>query len=105
MLRSPIFSGVPNKGDKIGIGYLTSALSRAQNRVELLWNSCILGGPQQRGQHHKWLPHPSLLGGAQEGGIRCNCCILDGPQQRVTWQFHTLVGPREGRGIAPTFDT
>ena len=35
-----VFSGVPNKGDKIRSGYLTAALSRAQKRAALL--PCIV---------------------------------------------------------------
>ena len=64
-----MFSGVPNKVDKIRIGYLTPAFLGAQKRAEWLHNPCFLGGPQQSGQNQKWLPHPCLLGGPKEGGI------------------------------------
>ena len=66
---TPSFSGVPNKWDKIRSGYLTPAFLGTQKRAELLCNPWILGGPQQRGQKQKWLPHPCLPMGPQEGGI------------------------------------
>ena len=41
---TPAFSGILKKGYKSRSGYLTPAFSRAQKRVELLRNPCILGG-------------------------------------------------------------
>ena len=69
---TPTFSGVPNAKhrDQIRSGYLTPAFSGAQKRSELRCNPYILGVPQRqaRGQNQKWLPHPYLLGGLEEGG-------------------------------------
>ena len=73
---TPAFSGVPNakRGEKIRIGCPNPAFSGAQTRAELLRNPCILEGPQRqaRGENHKWLPHPHLLGGPKRGR---NCCV------------------------------
>ena len=70
---NPAFWGVPNakRGNKIRRGYLNAAFSGGQKRAEVLRNPCILEGPQRQapGQNQKWTPHPSLLGGPQEGGI------------------------------------
>ena len=69
----PAFSGVPNtkRREKITSGYLTSAISGAWMRVELLRTSDIVVGPQRKvwGKNHKWPPHPYLLGGVEEGGL------------------------------------
>ena len=65
------FPGVPGekRREKIKSGYLTPAFSGAQKRAEVLRNPCILGGPQCQawGGNQKWLPHPYLLGGPEEG--------------------------------------
>ena len=65
---NPIILRVPNKGYKTRSGYLTPAFLGAQKWAEMLRNACILGGPQQKGQTQKWLPHPCLLRGQKEGG-------------------------------------
>ena len=69
---SHAFSGVPNakRGGGIGSGCLTPAFFGAQNKVEVLCDPCTLMGPQHqaRGENHRWLPHPCLLGGVEEGG-------------------------------------
>ena len=62
-------SGTPQKRDKMRKGYHTPAFSGAHKRAELLRKHYILGGPQQRRQNQKWLPHPCLLGGPKKGGI------------------------------------
>ena len=49
------------------LGYLTPAFSGAHMLAELLRNPCVLGGPQTRGQHQKWLHHPCLFGGPTSG--------------------------------------
>ena len=64
---TPTFSGVPKQGDKIRIGCITSAFSRAQKRGKVLRNPYVLGGPQTRGHNQKWPPHPCLLGVPKEG--------------------------------------
>ena len=46
-----LFSGVPNRGDKIRSGYITSAFSGAHKWAELLRNPCVLWGPQKRGHY------------------------------------------------------
>ena len=61
--------GSPTKGNKIRSGCLTPAFSGDQKRAVSLSNPCDLRDPQQRGQNHKWIPHPCLLGGPQVGGI------------------------------------
>ena len=66
---TPAFSGILNKGDKIRSGRLTPAFPVPQKRVELLCIPCVVGGPQQRGQNQKWLPHPCFLRGPKEGEI------------------------------------
>ena len=43
--------GSPPEGNKIRIGCLSHAFSRAQKRAELLCHPCILGGPKQRGTY------------------------------------------------------
>ena len=65
---TPTFLGVPKQRDKIKSGSLTPAFLGAHKRAEVLCKPYILGGPQTRGQNHKWLPHPCLLGGPQVGG-------------------------------------
>ena len=42
-----MFSGVPSKGDKNKIGYLTYAISGAHKRAEMLRNLYVLGGPRK----------------------------------------------------------
>ena len=51
----PAFLGFPKQGDKSRTGYLTPAFSGAQKWAELLWDACVLGGPETRGQKQKWL--------------------------------------------------
>ena len=66
------FSGGTNtkRGEKIRRCYLTPAFSWARKRVESLHNSSILGGPQSQAweENQKWMPHPCLLGGPNDGG-------------------------------------
>ena len=68
---TPAFSGVPGKGGKIRSGYITPAFSGAHKWAELLRKPCILGSPQCQAweENMKWLPHPCLLGGPEEGRI------------------------------------
>ena len=99
------FSGVPNakRGKKIRSDDLNLAFSGAQKRADLLPNPCILGGPQHqaRGQNQKWLSHPYLLGGPNEGRIATHPCILGGPEGGgiVTQPLHSRRSPtpRAGR--------
>ena len=65
---TPAFSGVPVKGVKIKSSNLTPAFSGAHIRADVLRNPRVLGCPETRGQNEKWLPHPYLLGGPNEGG-------------------------------------
>ena len=53
----------------------------AQNRAEILHNSCILGGHQcrARGENQKRLLHPCLLGGQKRAEMLHHPCILGGP--------------------------
>ena len=55
---------------KIRRGYLTAALARARKRAGVLRHPYILSAPQRQawGENQKWLPHPSLLLGREEGG-------------------------------------
>ena len=63
------FLGVPKKGDKIRIGYLTLALFRARKWANCYVTHALSGFPNaKRGEpKQKWLPHPCLLGGAKQG--------------------------------------
>ena len=77
------FSRPPNKGDKIRSGYLTLAFLETRKMAGMLCNPWILGGPQQRGQNQKWLPHPCVLGGPKRGcqkraGLLRNLCAFSG---------------------------
>ena len=56
--------------EKIRSGDLTPAFLGALKGAELLPNPCILVGPQRQAgrEKKKWLPHPYLLGGPEEGG-------------------------------------
>ena len=63
---SPLPSWGPKRGQSC---YVTPAFSGGRKRAGLRCNPCILGGPQQRRQNQKWLPHPCLLGGPKEGRI------------------------------------
>ena len=58
----------------------------------MLRNPYFLGGPQRQAQGviQKWLPHPCLVGGPQEGGSATeplhsqrNPCIPRGPQRQA----------------------
>ena len=99
MFQNPTFLGVPNKGDEIRIGCLTSAFSGAHKSVEMLHDPYILGGPQQGDKirigcltpafsgAHTWaemLHNPYILGGPQQRGRKQNwlphLCLLRGPQ-------------------------
>ena len=63
------FSGVPKKGDKIRIGYLTPAFWGAHDWAQLLNNPFIPGCPWHRGQKPYSLPQPRLVRGPQGGRI------------------------------------
>ena len=52
---APALAGIPKQGDKIRSGCITPALSRVQNRTELLCSPGVSGAPQTRGQIQKWL--------------------------------------------------
>ena len=69
VLRDPCILRVPNR-EVFRSGCLTSAFYGAQKRAEVIRNPCSLRGPQRhaQGENGKWLPHPCLLGGPQEGG-------------------------------------
>ena len=56
-----LYPGVSSKGDKIRSGYLSPAFPGAHMGAEVLDNPCGLGGPHQKRQNQKWLPHPCLL--------------------------------------------
>ena len=73
-------SPTPSTGSKIRSGCLTPTFSGAKKRAEMLHHPCILDDPerQARGgkskvvpnkgeENQKWLPHPYLLGGPEEG--------------------------------------
>ena len=70
---TPELLGVPNakRRGKSTSGHITPAFSGSQKGAELLCNRSILGGPQRQvlGENQKWLPHPCLLRGPEEGGI------------------------------------
>ena len=60
----------------------TLAFSGAQDWAELLCNSCVIGGPQNRGQNHTWLRHPCLLKGPRLGGIAPCARVFSGVPQK-----------------------
>ena len=63
---SPLHSwGSPTKGNKIRIGHLNGAFSRAQKWAEVLPHTCILGGPQQRGTKSELVASAMPSGGAK----------------------------------------
>ena len=45
-------------------------------------DAALVGGPQQREQNQKLLPHPAFSGAQKRAEVLCNPCILGGPQQR-----------------------
>ena len=57
----------PSAGNKIRNGCLTSALSEAQKRAEMLRHPCILGYPQQRGAKSEMAASPLPSRGAKRG--------------------------------------
>ena len=65
------FYGVPRRGDKTKSGYISPAFSGAHKWAELLRKAFVLGGAgvPARGDNHKWLHEPCLLGGAEVHGI------------------------------------
>ena len=83
---TPTFLGGPNakRGDKIRSGCLTPAFPGAQKRVELLATQAFSGGWQRqaRGQNHKWLPHPCLLGGPKEVGFATHPAFSGSPNAK-----------------------
>ena len=72
MLCHPTYLRFPNAkhGKKIRNGYLNLALSGAHKTAEMLRHPYILSATQRqaRRENVKWLPHPSLLVGREEGG-------------------------------------
>ena len=76
--ETPVFSRVPNKGDKIRSGCLNLAFSGAQKRVEVLQNPCVLGGPQTRGQGSEVVASP-LPSRVPKRGRNCyQTCVFSG---------------------------
>ena len=82
---------VPKNADQQR-GCLTPAFSGAQKRAEMLCHPCLVGGPQRQArggklevvpnkgeQNRKWLLHPYILRGPNEGGnatspLHCREC-------------------------------
>ena len=77
---TPAFSGVPTKEDKVKSGYLNPCLLRALELGKMPKQPLRSRGPHKRGQNHKWLHNPCLLGGPQKRGQTqnwlCNPCLL-----------------------------
>ena len=90
------FSGVPNKRDKIRIGYLTAAFSGAHKWAELLRNPCILGVPDKGNKIRIAYLTTTFSGAHKWAELLPNPCILGGPQQRGQIQnwlpHHYLLG-------------
>ena len=82
MLRNPYTLGGPH-----------------QKTEELLHNWCILGGPQQRGQSHKWRPHPTFSGTQKRADLLRNRCVLRGPQKGAKKCPHRAMGKNPFRGV------
>ena len=80
---NPLFSGVPNKGDKIKIGYLTPPFSAALKWVELPHKPYVLGVPSKRDKKKGYIT-PAMSGGHKWAESNCyaNPCVLGEPQQR-----------------------
>ena len=90
-----MFSGVPRRGEKARIGYLTPAFSRAQKRAEMLRNPFVIGGPQSKGDKIRigcltGVPRggdkikigyltPAFSGAQKRAELLHNPCILGGP--------------------------
>ena len=89
MLRHPcILQDPQTKGDKIKIGCLTPAFSRARKRAEMLRHPCILGDPQTKGDKIRIGCLTSAFSGARKRAeMLRHPCILGGPQQRVQNQI------------------
>ena len=80
---TPALPVVPNKGNKIRIGTITSAFSGAHKWAELIRYPCILGRPQQRGRIQNWLSHTLAFSGTHKWAeLLRHLCIVGGPQQR-----------------------
>ena len=110
VLRNPCIIRVPKQGDKIRKGCLTLAFSEAHKRAEVLCNPCILTRPQTKGQNHKGLPHPCLLGGPQVGGTATQPLHSQGSPNKGTKSQGAASplpsrGPTRGRNcfVTPAF--
>ena len=63
---TPAFPGVPNKWDKIRIGYITPAFSGDHSWAKWLCNLCIPRVPNKRGESQNGLPHTFAFSGAHK---------------------------------------
>ena len=104
------FPEVPEQGDKIKSGCLTTFFSGAHKWTEVKRYARILGGPQTRGQNLKWLPHPCLLGGLQVGRsatqpMHCRGSPNKGTKSKVAASPLPSWGPTSGRKwyVTPAF--
>ena len=102
---SPLHSrGSPTKGNKIRIGYLNHAFSRAQKRAEVLRHRCILGGPKQRGKYSQ-LAALAMPSQGPKSGRKCYFTpafsgVPNKGEPNQNWLPHPcrLGGPKVGMG-------
>ena len=104
-------SPTPSAGNKIRIGYLTLAISRAQKRAEMLRRPRILGGPQRQAQGAKSEgAAASLPSWGPKRGRKCYVTLAFSGvpnakrgEQNQKWLPHPclLGGPKEGANATP----
>ena len=84
MLCHPCIFGDPQTtGDKIRIGCLTPAFSRAQKRAEMLRHPYILMDPQTKGDKIRiGCLTPAFAGARKRAEMLCHPCILGDPQTK-----------------------
>ena len=104
---TPAFSAVPIKGHKIISDYTASTFSRGREWGVVLHNTFVLGIPHGRGPNQKWLHHPCLLWGSQEGGIapyplRSRGSPPNGTKLEVATSLQPSWGPARGRNCYMT---
>ena len=78
----PLRSRAPRiEGDKIRIGYITPAFSRAQKWAVLLRNPCVLGGSPIEGDEIRSGYITRAFSRARKWAVLLrNPCVLRGPQ-------------------------
>ena len=80
---TPVFSGVPRRGEKIRIGYLKPAFFGAQKRAELPRNRCVFRDPQSKGKKTGLVYlSPAFSGVHKWAEMQRNPCVLGGPEKR-----------------------